>query len=106
MSSKTGLGVKAPKKTFESKLLALLAPFRAEAPARENAIMLDAEQQAEPELSGDLNWTVGLRRGDDLPTLQLSIVAQAGAGMALRFHPCAQIDPRAKTVTETREDRR
>jgi hypothetical protein len=85
MSSKSRSGATAPKKSSESKLLALLAPmFRATPPIRATAA------EAGDGDHGELGWTVGLCRGDDLPPLRLSILPQPGARMALRFDACVR----------------
>lgn len=68
------------------KLLALLAPiFRANPPIRAKTVPACGDGD-----HGELGWTAGLRRGHDLPTLQLSILTQPGARMALRFDPCVR----------------
>ncbi|MBB4197580.1 hypothetical protein GGD83_001372 [Rhodoblastus sphagnicola] len=73
-------GVNIPTRAHESRLLALLAPmFRTEAPLPASAIVLDDDEPG---------WTVGLERGGDLPRLRLSILAQPGARMTLRFDSC------------------
>lgn len=73
-------------KRRENRLLALLAPiFRADPPIRAKTVAASGELD-----HGELGWTVRLRRGHDLPPLRLSILAQPGARMALRFEPCAR----------------
>jgi len=80
MSSKS---VTATKRR-ENKFLALLAPiFRADPSIRGASAMTCGAH-------GALGWTVGLRRGHDLPPLRLSILPQPGARMALRFAACAR----------------
>jgi hypothetical protein len=92
MSSRSRFGAKTPKqahetKPRESKLLALLAPiFRADPPIRAKKTVAASGEFDH----GELGWTVRLRRGHDLPPLQLSILPQPGARMALRFEPCAR----------------
>ena len=75
--NRTWFGAKF-RKPRESKLLALLPPMlRPEPPL--------PACSAGPE--GELGWTVGLCRGNDLPPLRLSIRAQPDARLALRFDP-------------------
>ncbi|MCW2275897.1 hypothetical protein GJ654_15840 [Rhodoblastus acidophilus] len=86
MSSRSISGANSSKRARESKLLALLAPiFRAHSPIRAKTVAASGDVD-----HGELGWTVRLRRGHDLPPLQLSILPQPGARMALRFDCCAR----------------